>query len=41
MDFLKMWFHFDLIKFNQMLLTVRSHIGEIDQILTVLGKWKP
>ena len=38
MDFLKMWFHFDLIKFNQMLLTVRSHIGEIDQILTVLGK---
>lgn len=38
MDFLKMWFHFDLIKFNQMLLTVRSHIGEIDQILTILGK---
>ncbi|MCM1126537.1 MAG: hypothetical protein NC429_08685 [Lachnospiraceae bacterium] len=38
MDFLRMGFHLDLIKFNQMLSEVRKHIAEIDGMLTILGK---
>lgn len=37
-DFLRMSLHLDLIKFNQMLAEVRKHIGEIDGMLTVMGK---
>ncbi len=38
LDFIRMGFHLDLIKFNQMLLEVRKHISEIDQMITVLGR---
>lgn len=37
-DFLRMGFHLDLIKFNQMLSEVRKHIKEIDGMITTLGK---
>ncbi|MBQ8597284.1 MAG: hypothetical protein IJ409_05805 [Lachnospiraceae bacterium] len=37
-DFLRMTFHLDLIKFNQMLAEVRKHIAEIDEMLTVMGQ---
>ncbi len=37
-DFFRMGFHLDLIKFNQMLAEVRRHIAEIDQVITILGK---
>lgn len=38
LDFVRMGFHLDLIKFNQMLSEVRGHIPEIDGMITVLGK---
>ena len=38
LDFLRMGFHIDLIKFNQMLSQVRKHLGEIDRIISILGK---
>ena len=37
-DFLRMTFHLDLIKFNQMLSEVRKHISEIDEMLTIIGR---
>lgn len=38
LDFVRMGFHLDLIKFNQMLSEMRRHIAEIDEMITVLGK---
>ncbi|MDE7445581.1 MAG: hypothetical protein K2N15_07780 [Lachnospiraceae bacterium] len=38
LDFVRMGFHLDLIKFNQMLREVRKHISDIDNMITVLGK---
>ncbi len=38
LDWLRMGFHLDLIKFNQMLSEVRKHINEIDSMITILGK---
>lgn len=38
LDFMRMGFHLDLMKFNQMLSEVRKHISDIDQMITVLGK---
>lgn len=38
LDFVRMGFHLDLIKFNQMLSEVRRHISDIDCMITVLGK---
>ena len=38
LDFIRMGFHLDLIKFNQMLSEVRGHISEIDDMITVSGK---
>lgn len=37
-DFIRMGFHIDLIKFNQMLHSVRRNLSEIDVLLTVFGK---
>lgn len=37
-DFLRMGFHLDLIKFNQMLYEVRKHLTEIDRMITLLGR---
>lgn len=37
MDYLRMTFYLDLIKFNQMLGKVRVHTSEIDKIVTLLG----
>lgn len=36
-DYLRMMFHFDLIKFNSMLSEVRAHISDIDKILELTG----
>lgn len=38
LDFFRMGFHIDLIKFNQMLSEVRKHISEIDGMITILGR---
>lgn len=38
LDFFRMTFHLDLIKFNQMLSEVRKHIDRIDQMVTLLGQ---
>ena len=38
LDFVRMGFHLDLIKFNQMLSEVRKHVSEIDGMITVLGE---
>lgn len=38
LDFIRMGFHLDLIKFNQMLSEVRKHTDDIDNMVTVLGK---
>lgn len=38
LDFFRMGFHLDLIKFNQMLSQVRRHINEVDQMIGTLGK---
>ena len=37
LDYLKMIFYLDLIKFNQMLRAVRTHQTEIDNLVTVIG----
>ena len=37
LDYLKMIFYLDLIKFNQMLRAVRTHQDEIDNLVTVIG----
>lgn len=37
-DFIRMGFHLDLIKFNQMLSEVRKHISDIDSMITTVGK---
>ena len=37
MDFLKMWFHIDLIIFNQMLAAVKAHRDDADLLLTDYG----
>lgn len=37
-DFIRMGFHIDLIKFNQMLHIVRGNLSEIDILLTGFGK---
>lgn len=38
LDFLRMTFHLDLIKFNQMLSEVRKHTDRIDQMITLIGQ---
>ncbi|WP_147424555.1 MutS-related protein [Parablautia intestinalis] len=38
LDFIRMGFHVDLIKFNQMLAQVRRNISEIDGMITALGQ---
>lgn len=38
LDFIRMGFHLDLIKFNQMLSEIRKHISDIDCMITILGK---
>lgn len=38
LDFFRMGFHLDLIKFNQMLSQVRKHIKEVDAMVSTLGK---
>lgn len=38
LDFIRMGFHVDLIKFNQMLAQVRRNLSEIDAMITVLGR---
>lgn len=38
LDFVRMGFHLDLIKFNQMLSEVRRHLSDIDRMVTILGK---
>lgn len=37
-DYLRMIFHLDLIQFNRMLRIVRDHTGEIDTMLSIIGK---
>lgn len=37
-DYLRMIFYLDLMKFNQMLQVVRTHISEIDRIYTLIGE---
>lgn len=37
LDYVRMIFYLDLIKFNQMLGMVRTHISEIDKIVTTIG----
>lgn len=38
LDYFRMMFYLDLIKFNQMLEAVRNHIDEIDEMATIIGK---
>lgn len=38
LDYLRMIFHLDLIQFNKMLGEVNKHIGDIDLMLTIVGK---
>lgn len=38
LDFFRMGFHLDLMKFNQMLSQVRKHLDEVDAMITTLGK---
>jgi hypothetical protein len=38
LDYLRMGFHLDLIKFNQMLKEVRKHSDKIDRMLTIMGQ---
>lgn len=37
MDYLRMMFHLDLIKFNSMLAEVRKHIDDVDRMLEIAG----
>ncbi|MCD7726476.1 MAG: hypothetical protein LUI12_13155 [Clostridiales bacterium] len=38
LDYLRMIFSLDLIQFNRALRTVRGHLGEIDEMITLLGQ---
>ncbi|MDE6201871.1 MAG: hypothetical protein K2G19_00165, partial [Lachnospiraceae bacterium] len=38
LDYLRMGFHLDLIKFNHMLSEVRKHIQDIDRMITIAGR---
>lgn len=38
LDYLRMFFHLDIIKFNSMLAQVFTHRNEIDRILTIIGQ---
>ena len=38
LDYMRMFFHLDIIKFNSMLAEVFAHKNEIDQILTIIGQ---
>lgn len=38
MDYLRMLFYLDLIQFNRTLASLRAHIGEVDEMITLLGK---
>lgn len=38
LDYFRMVFHLDLIKFNNMLSEVRKHINDIDEMLTIVGE---
>ena len=38
LDYFRMMFYLDLIKFNQMLSEVRKHINEIDDMVAIVGK---
>lgn len=37
LDYIRMTFHVDLIKFNSMLRVVREHTGDVDTLITVVG----
>lgn len=37
MDYIRMVFHVDLIKFNSMLKILRGHIEDVDELITVAG----
>jgi len=39
LDYMRMIFHLDLMKFNQMLKTVRVHIDEVEEILRIVGRF--
>lgn len=39
-DYLKMTFHLDLIRFNQMLKFLRQNVSEVDELNTIIGKWE-
>lgn len=38
LDYFRMMFYLDLIKFNQMLAEVRKHIDKIDDMATIIGR---
>ncbi len=38
LDYLRMLFYFDLIQFNRALSALRGHMGEIDEMITILGR---
>ncbi|MCM1155203.1 MAG: hypothetical protein NC314_11565 [Roseburia sp.] len=38
LDYLRMIFYLDLMKFNQMLRVVREHVADIDRIYTLIGE---
>lgn len=38
LDYIRMFLHLDIIKFNSMLEEVYKHRGEIDEMLTIIGK---
>lgn len=37
LDYLRMMFHLDLIKFNSMLTEVRGHLADVDKMLEIVG----
>ena len=37
-DYARMFFHLDIIKFNAMLSEVKKHTEDIDRLLTIIGK---
>ncbi|MDE6214615.1 MAG: hypothetical protein K2M70_14275, partial [Lachnospiraceae bacterium] len=37
-DYLRMMFYLDLIRFNSALRALREHMGEVDQMVTILGQ---
>ena len=38
LDYIRMFFHLDIIKFNSMLSEVYKYRQEIDEMLTIIGK---